>query len=85
MASCFSTLILVPARTALNAKGSLFNQPNTVTGLDGRISSPLLAGVLPKKMQKARPGSRFCGIHRGQEKEDSRLRDVARLMKELTE
>jgi WS/DGAT/MGAT family acyltransferase len=35
--------------------------------------------------KKARPGSRYCGIHRGQEKEDSRLKDVARLMKELTE
>ncbi|MCP3954040.1 MAG: wax ester/triacylglycerol synthase family O-acyltransferase [Desulfobacterales bacterium] len=34
--------------------------------------------------KKARPGSRFCTVHKGQEKEDARLQDVARLMKELT-
>jgi diacylglycerol O-acyltransferase len=35
--------------------------------------------------KKARPGSRFCSVHRDQEKEDARLQDVARLMKALTE
>ena len=34
--------------------------------------------------KKARPGSRFCSIHQEQGKEDARLQDVARLMKELT-
>jgi len=35
--------------------------------------------------KKARPGSRFCGIHKDRDEDDDRLRDVARLMKELTE
>jgi diacylglycerol O-acyltransferase len=50
---------------------------------------PATCKALTKKgrpcSKKARPGSRYCGIHRPQEKEDSRLKDVARLMKELTE
>jgi len=35
--------------------------------------------------KKARPGSRFCGIHKDRDEDDDRLQDVARLMKELTE
>ena len=35
--------------------------------------------------KKARPDSRFCSIHQDHEKEDARLQDVARLMKDLTE
>ena len=33
--------------------------PITVTGLAGRISSPLLMGVGPKNMQKALPGGQY--------------------------
>ncbi len=50
---------------------------------------PAACKALTKKgrpcSKKAQPGSRYCGIHRHQDKEDSRLKDVARLMKELTE
>ena len=44
-----------PSRTCLKAWGLPRRWPITVTGLAGRISSPLLAGVGPKKMQNARP------------------------------
>jgi hypothetical protein len=47
---------VVPALTFRNAVGSPLTRPNTFTGLAGRISSPRLAGVGPKKMQNARPG-----------------------------
>src|SRR5262245_21275505 len=51
-----SILIVVPERTFLNTRGSPSTLPNTLTGLAGRISSPRLAGVGPKKMQNAEPG-----------------------------
>jgi diacylglycerol O-acyltransferase / wax synthase len=50
---------------------------------------PTACRALTKKgrpcSKKARPGSRFCGIHRDREEADSRLKDVTRLMKDLTE
>jgi diacylglycerol O-acyltransferase / wax synthase len=50
---------------------------------------PTACQALTKKgrpcSNKARPGSRFCGIHRDREEADSRLKDVTRLMKDLTE
>ena len=51
-----SSLTLVPARTFRNTVGSPTTRPTTVTGLAGRISSPRLIGVGPKKMQSASPG-----------------------------
>jgi hypothetical protein len=44
-----------PLRTLLKMVGSPSKCPKTLTGLAGRISSPRLAGVRPKKMQKALP------------------------------
>ncbi len=44
-----------PGRTCLNATGSPSTFPTTFTALAGLISSPRLAGVGPKKMQKALP------------------------------
>ena len=46
-----------PERTCLKAVASPRQRPTTVTGLAGRISWAMLAGVGPKKMQKAVPGS----------------------------
>jgi len=51
-----SSVTRVPARTFLNTVASPLTRPTTFTGLAGRISSPRLAGVGPKKMQKAWPG-----------------------------
>ena len=55
----------------------------------GKPGAPAPCAAVTRKGRpcgnKARPGSRYCGIHRHQEKEASRLKDVARLMKELTE
>jgi hypothetical protein len=45
-----------PVRMALKVRASHSRWPNTLTGLAGRISQPVLAGVAPKKMQKASPG-----------------------------
>ena len=54
----------------------------------GKPGEPATCKAVTKKgrpcSKKARPGSSYCGIHRHQEKEDTRLKDVARLMKELT-
>src|SRR5262245_34748674 len=50
----------VPARTEPKTLGSPITRPTTFTGLSGRISSPWLAGVGPKKMQKARPGGQYA-------------------------
>ena len=46
----------MPERTFLKAVASPTTRPKTLTGLAGRISVPRLAGVGPKKMQKAEPG-----------------------------
>jgi len=51
-----STRTCVPERTFLKRVGSPATLPKTLTGLAGRISSPRLEGVGPKKMQKAAPG-----------------------------
>jgi hypothetical protein len=51
-----SIFTVVPDRTDLNAVGSPETRPKTLTGLAGRISDPVLAGVGPKKMQNALPG-----------------------------
>src|SRR2546428_7060907 len=48
-----------PSRTCLNALGSPRRCPITVTGLAGRISSPLLAGVGPNKTPNAPPGGQY--------------------------
>src|SRR5438552_13300628 len=54
-----STCTRVPARTVLKTVASPTTLPNTFTGLAGRISSPRLDGVGPKKMQKAEPGGQY--------------------------
>ena len=51
-----SMVTRVPARTFLNTVASPLTRPITFTALAGRISSPRLAGVGPKKMQNAWPG-----------------------------
>ena len=48
-----------PDGTRLRTVGSPCIRPITVTGLAGRISSPLLMGVGPKNMQKALPGGQY--------------------------
>lgn len=50
---------LSPLRTFLKTSGSPSTLPMTLTGLAGLISSPRLAGVGPKKMQKAFPGGQY--------------------------
>src|SRR2546421_10864075 len=50
-----------PSRTCLNDLGSPRRCPITVTGLAGRISSPLLAGGGPKKIQNTRPAAQRPG------------------------
>ena len=51
-----SRACLFPHYPLVNTRGSPSTHPKTFTGLAGLISSPLLAGVGPKKMQKALPG-----------------------------
>ncbi len=51
-----SSLTCVPERTALNAAGSPWTLPRMLTALAARGRSSVLAGVRPKKMQKALPG-----------------------------
>ena len=50
---------VAPDGTPFSNVGSPFILPTTVTGLAGRISSPLLMGVGPKNMQKALPGGQY--------------------------
>src|SRR5439155_22952228 len=57
--SARSSFTRVPARTFLNIVGSPSTRPKTFTALAGRISSPVLAGVRPKKMQNALPGGQY--------------------------
>ena len=42
--------------TVFNTVGSPMTRPIGLTGLAGRISSPSLTGVFPKKIHKALPG-----------------------------
>jgi hypothetical protein len=49
-------IIFAPDLTFLNTFGSPIIFPKIFTGLAGLISSPSLAGVGPKKIQKAFPG-----------------------------
>jgi len=51
-----SSVIEERALTCFNCVGSSFILPMTLTGLAGLISSPLLAGVGPKKRHIALPG-----------------------------
>ena len=48
-----SNFIASPEVTFLNSPASPNTFPITVTELAARISVPLLAGVIPKKIQKA--------------------------------
>src|SRR6266542_2677853 len=49
----FSSRTAVPERTRRNTVASPRTRPITLTGLAAQGASPLLAGVGPKKMQKA--------------------------------
>ena len=51
----FSIRTAAPSGTSLRQQGSPLRRPTRLTGLAGRISPGTLAGVRPKKMQKARP------------------------------
>ena len=51
-----STRTTVPERALVKTVASPTIRPKTLTGLAGLISLPRLAGVGPKKMQKAEPG-----------------------------
>jgi len=55
----FSMVILAPSFAFLKTFGSDRTLPMILTALAARISSPRLAGVGPKKMQKALPGGQY--------------------------
>ena len=57
--SANTNVIGSPEVTSLNSVASPNTFPITVTELAARISLPLLSGVIPKKIQNARPGGQY--------------------------